>query len=197
MNHLTDSQLNEYLDDTLDETTKIKFDSHLQTCEDCSARLCELKFLFTSLESLPEVKLRRDLSPAILARLPQKQPRLWTPFFAAQLGAALGLFFWLSVQVTNFITPIISTSRFPPFTMPNFQYAISNFQFPNFHSLFTIFISLFSIPKFQLPTFNLPTFQPSILNLSTFDLIFISASVFLLWLVGNLSLLRNRSGVQK
>ena len=183
MNHLTDSQLNEYLDDTLDETTKIKFDSHLQTCEDCSARLCELKFLFTSLESLPEVKMRRDLSPAILARLPQKQPRLWTPFFAAQLGAALGLFFWLSVQVTNFITPIISTSRFPPFTMPNFQYAIS--------------ISLFSIPKFQLPTFNLPTFQPSILNLSTFSLILISACVFLLWLVGNLSLLRNRSGVQK
>ena len=197
MNHLTDSQLNEYLDHALDETTKRKFDSHLQACADCATRLDELKFLFTSLESLPEVKLRRDLSPTILARLSQKQPPLWTPFFAAQLGAVLGLFFWLSVQVTNFTTPIISTSHFLSFTMPNFQYAISNFQFPNLYSLFTISISLFSIPKFQLPTFSLPAFQPPILNLSTFNLIFISTSIFMLWLIGNLSLLRNRSGVQK
>lgn len=189
MNHLTDFQLNEYLDNALDETMKRGFDSHLQTCEDCSARLDELKTLFANIESLPEVKLRRDLSPAILARLSQ-QPRIWTPFFAAQLGTALGVFFWLSMQAANFIRPF------------DIQFNVSDLQFSNLNSMLPVFQSLFTVSKFQLPAFNLSTFQPSTfnfptLNLSTSNLAFISVSIFMLWLVGNLTLLRNRSGVQK
>jgi len=185
MNHLTDFQLNEYLDNTLDTSTRREVDAHLQTCEDCSAHLVELKDVFTILKTLPEVKLRRDLSSAILARLPQKQTRLWTSSLAAQLGAALGVFIWFSMQVANFIIPIISAFRFPQFTMPSFQFTVPDFQFSNLYSLF-------SIPKFQLPPFDFPTFQ-----LSTFNLAFIAISIFLLWLVGNLSLLHDRSGVQK
>lgn len=196
MNHLTDFQLNEYLDHALDETARNKFDSHLRTCEDCSARFDELKFLFTSLESLPEVKLRHDLSPYIITRLPQK-PRIWTPFLAAQTGAAIGLFFWLSVQAAKLLAPIISDPHFPQFVMPDLQFEIPNFQFPDLDSLFSILHSLLIIPKLRPPTFNIPAFQPSLVNLSTFNLIFIITSVFLLWLIGNISLLRNRSGVQK
>ena len=200
MSHLTDFQLNEYLDDAIDETMKHKFDSHLQTCEDCSARLDELKILFTNLESLPEVKLRRDLSPSILARLPQ-QPRIWTPFFAAQLGAALGILFWLSTQAAKFITSIITSLHFPQFTMPTLQFSMPAFQFHAFQfpnlpfNILHLPFSIFNLPTFQLS--NLPAFPLSTLNLSNFNLAFIVISAFLLWLVGNLSLLRNRPGVQK
>ncbi|MBI1856051.1 MAG: zf-HC2 domain-containing protein [Chloroflexi bacterium] len=186
MDHLTDSQLNEYLDDMLDETTRRKFDSHLQTCEDCAARLDELRFIFTSLAELPEARLTHDLSANVLSRLPQKQPRILTPFFAAQAGAALGVLFWLSTQVARFIPPV-PAFKFSQFQIPTFQLEILHFQFPDPYSLFT----------FLHHPFSIPTFQPSTFNLSSFNIAFIAISVFLLWLVGNLFLLRNRREVQK
>ena len=197
MNHLTDTQLNEYLDNAIDETIKHKFDAHLQICEDCSARLDELKVLFANIESLPEVNLRRDLSPSVLARLPQKH-RILTPFFAAQLGTALGVFFWLSMQVTKLISTF--SFEFPQFAMPTFQFAMPTFQPPDLYSLFSIFYSLFTLPHFPSSIFNLSTFQFSnipIFDISNFSLALISLSIFILWLVGNISLLRDRSGVKK
>lgn len=197
MKHLTDSQLNEYFDEALDAQARRAVDAHLQSCAECRARLEELQQVFSDLADLSEIKLPHDLTSSIMAHLPSKQPRIWTPFFAAQLGAALGLFFWLLTQTINFIIPIVSTFQVSQLAMPSLQFAIPNFQFPNFYAPFSIFISLFSVPKFPLPIFNLPTFQPSTLNLSPFSFAFIVTSVFLLWLIGNLSLLRNRTGVQK
>ena len=52
--HLTDVQLNEYLDNETTERTQIE--SHLSVCDECTARLSALKTLFTEIESLPEIK---------------------------------------------------------------------------------------------------------------------------------------------
>lgn len=180
MKHLTDSQLNEYLDHALGKSTRREADLHLQSCAVCRARLDELQNVFTALTGLPEARPARDLSTSILSRLPQKQPRVWAPFFAAQVGAALGVFLWLSTQITKFIPASFSAFRLPSFTMPAFP-------FSNLYSLFSILHPLFSIP-----TFNFPTFQ-----LSIFNMIFIALSVSTLWVFGNAALLRNRQEVQK
>ncbi len=197
MTHLTDSQLNEYLDQVLDALEKQECDLHLSSCSECRARLDQLQHLFASLDNLPERSLQRDLSASIVNRLPQKQSRLWTPTFAAQVGVALGVFVWLSVQVTKLITPLLVALRLPQIAMPNFQFPIPVFQFPNFYSLFSIFISLFTIPKFRLPIIAIPTFRLSTFKLSPHEFAFIAIAICLLWLIGNLSLLRNHSGIQK
>lgn len=188
MKHPTDFQINEYLDNRLDTDVSLNIELHLRSCADCRMRLEELRLLFTSLESLPEEKLRRDLSPAILARLPQRT-RIWTPFFAAQLGAALGAFFWLCMQIDIFITPIISAFRFSTIAAQGLQLTQPVLQFPDLHSMFSIFIPHFTLPKFQLPAITA--------DLLPFNFTFIAVGVSLLWLVGNLSLLRNHHGVKK
>ncbi len=207
MNHLSDSQLNEYLDNVVDMTARHEIDLHLAACEECPAQLAELQTLFSDLEGMPEIKPTHDLTSSVMARLPNKQSRLWTPAFAAQLGAALGVLFWLSTQVTKLIMPF--TFHIPQFAILTLQLGMPNFQFSNLISLFSIPYSLLSVSYSPSPIFNLATIQLlnwSTLNLpfdvaqgrlSTFNIIVIAASVFVLWLVGNLSLLRNHSGVQK
>ena len=194
MKHLTDTQLNEYLDHALGETTRGKFDSHLQTCADCKTRLDELIILFTSLEALPEVKLRRDLSPSILARLSPQQPRVRTPFFAAQVGAALGVLFWLSMQFTKFIPTDFSVLRFPQFSIPTFPLPTPHSLLPSLYSLFSNPYPLLTIlhPSFSIPTFNLPASQ-----LSTFQVAFVSIGALALWVIGNVTLLQNCHETQK
>ena len=52
MKHLTDEQLNEYLDHESQEHAQIE--SHLSACDECTVRLAALQTLFTELDSLPE-----------------------------------------------------------------------------------------------------------------------------------------------
>ena len=79
MNHLSDSQLNEYLDGSLTEEARLAAGTHLESCADCRARLDELQFVFNCLSTLLEVQISHDLTPGILSQLPQKQSRVWTP----------------------------------------------------------------------------------------------------------------------
>ncbi len=206
MNHLSDSQLNEYLDHTLDASTRRVVESHVEICSDCRARLEELQMVFSDLRDLHEAKLLHDLTSSVMTSLPQKQPRTWTSLFAAQLGAALGMLIWLSVQAAKWVVPSLAEFPFPilhfPLSTPRFALPVSHFQLltshfplPNLHSPFSILHPPSSILYFPSSIFDLqlskfPTLQP-------FDTILVTVIVFVLWLVGNFSLLRNRSGVQK
>lgn len=192
MTHLTDSQLNEYLDNILDEAEKQRCSRHLLSCAECRTHLNELQHLFASLDTLPEKNLQRDLFTDIIRRLPknttsapQKQPRLWTPAFAAQVGIALGVFIWISTQAAQFVVPFVSTFQFSQLAVPTFQFAFPALQLSDLYILF-------SIPKIQLPAFRLPIFQ-----LSNFNFAFIAISAFALWLAGNAALLRRRPEVRK
>ena len=57
--HLTDDQLNEYLDNESSERPQIE--SHLAECAECAARLTALQALFDEIQSLPEVELTRSI----------------------------------------------------------------------------------------------------------------------------------------
>jgi anti-sigma factor RsiW len=60
--HLTDEQLNEYLDN--ETTERAQIETHLASCADCAARLIALQVLFAEIESLPEVELAPTLAHA-------------------------------------------------------------------------------------------------------------------------------------
>ncbi len=63
--HLTDEQLNEYLDHETNERAQIEL--HLATCGKCSARLAALQDLFSEIKSLPELELSRNVAVHFLA----------------------------------------------------------------------------------------------------------------------------------
>lgn len=175
MNHLTDSQFNEYLDHLLDAAEQAKIEAHLQACAECRAQFEELRQVTSTLADLREIKLIHDLTPPVMTRLAAKKSLLSNPFWAAQAGAALGVLLWLATQAVTFLH--LPLFQFPQFAIPPLQFVVPQLTIPD-------------LPAYRLP--NLPTFE-----ISTFNLVLISIGISLLWLIGNLSLLRNHSGVQK
>jgi hypothetical protein len=210
MNHLNDSQLNEYLDHTLPPSMLRRADAHLESCDSCRARLGALKLVIHRLANLPEVRVPHDLTPVILSRLPQKQSHLWTPVFAAQVGAALGILLWSSTMVVRLIKlPRISNFRIPKFPFPEVTPLSPTF---DLHSLTINF--LFTFPKIQFLSTNpmenlldhlgllhmsywfnqLPVWQ---IPISNFSLAGITISALLLCLFVNAALLRQPSTEKK
>lgn len=103
--HLTDELLNEYLDEALEAEARARAASHLAGCAECAARLATLRALFTTLDAVPEVPLARDLSAAVVARLPQSTPE-WRPalnwlIVVQAVAAVLLLAFAAPVVIAN------------------------------------------------------------------------------------------------
>jgi len=177
--HISDVQLNEYLDNESTERTQIE--THLSVCDECAARFTALKTLFAEIESLPELELTHSLREASLwdaARflptpsLPTKLPRWLT--LTATLQAVLAL-----------ITVIVAA--------PFISKLLPAIQMPSLTDLFLQLQSQWTIWLDALSTFQLPTLpQIPTLEISSLVLALTLAGVSMLWLVGNGLLLRNQ-----
>jgi hypothetical protein len=197
MNHPSDSQLNEYLDQTSDSPTRRAINSHIETCPDCRRRVEELQLVFSRLKEVSEVELSHDLTSSVLARLPHPQ-RLWTRAFAAQLGAALGISLYMLIQAAQVIH--VPKLLIPEFRIPEFQFALPDLRFADLYHLLSVshFSSLiFHLPTIDLQSVYLPFSGFPTLQLSTFNMIFILAGVFALGLIGNAILLQQCPGIRK
>ena len=169
--HLTDDELNEYLDNESIDRTQIEL--HLSSCDECAARLSTLQNLFTEIESLPEVGLIRDLAAPFTLRssLPAQLPR-WLPL-TVTLQAAIALLV------------LIVSAPFVIQLLPAIEVPSSNIMFMQIQSQWTTWLDMLS--QIQMPT--LPTFS---FELSSLYLMSALGAVFILWLVGNGLLLRNQ-----
>ena len=170
--HLTDEQLNEYLDEAT--TERVQIEAHLSSCEECAARLSTLQNLFTELDSLPELELTRDLAAPFTLRpsLPAQLPKFLTLTAFLQAAVALAAL----IIAIPFVSALLPQIEPPSFTKIFFQ----------IQSQWTVWLD-------QLSTLALPTFQP--INLPTFEmssLLFTLAGVSVLWILGNGLLLRNQ-----
>ena len=169
--HLTNEQLNEYLDNA--STERAFIETHLDSCGECLARLSNLQALFAHLDSLPEATLSRDIA----ARF---RPR---PSLASQLPRWLTL--TASLQAASALVALIVA-------IPFFSIMLPKVELPSFTTWFFEIQSLWTSWLDQLSTFNLPTFQPS--NIPTLEMssLFIAlAVVSFFWIFGNGLLLRN------
>ena len=170
--HLTDEQLNEFLDEVTSERSVIE--SHLDSCDECAARLFTLQNLFTELDSLPELELTRDFAARFSPRpsLPAQLPKFLTLTAILQTAVALVAL----IIAIPFVSALLPQIEPPSFTKLFFQ----------IQSQWTVWLD-------QLSTLALPTFQP--INLPTFEmssLLFALAGVSVLWILGNGLLLRNQ-----
>lgn len=169
--HISDVQLNEYLDN--ESTERVFIESHLSACDECAARYSTLQNLFAELDSLPEMELTRDLAARFTPRssLPAKLPKFLT--LTAILQTALAI-------VASVIAVPFMASLFPVIEMPSFTTIFANLQ-----SQWVFLLDQLSTFHFQPVTFNLPVFEMS-------SLLFTLAGMSILWILGNGLLLRNQ-----
>lgn len=171
--HLTEQELNEYLDNESADQAVIK--SHLDSCDECAARISALQALFTDLDSLPEVALTRDIAARFIPRpsLPPQLPTWLT--LTASLQAVLALV--ALIVAIPFVSTVLPQIETPPFTSWLFE----------LQSLWISFLD-------GLSTFSLPTFQPLPIPVVEISSLLIAlAGVSILWIFGNGLLLRNRN----
>jgi len=94
-------RLSEYLDGELPATDRAALEAHLDTCNDCSAMLDDLRRVVDRAQLAEEYVPRRDLWPGIASRIgathasPRRTGRKWS-FSLPQLAAAAILLMTLS-----------------------------------------------------------------------------------------------------
>ncbi len=108
MKHPTEAQLNEYLDNVLEATAQSHISVHLTICADCRGRLASLETVFQALAALPEEKLGRDLTPAVLHALPGSFFGLIGRLaLTIQVGVSLGVLLIFAPRVTGHVAGIV------------------------------------------------------------------------------------------
>lgn len=170
--HISDVQLNEYLDNEIADRADIE--SHLASCGECAARLTALQSLFAELDSLPDIALSSNLAARFVStgQLAPQLPRWLT--LTATLQAALALI--ALILAAPFVMNLLPAIETPSFTEILIQ-------------LQSQWLMLFNlITNYQLP--NLPSLPP--LQIPTLTLSLALAGASLLWLVGNGLLLRKQ-----
>ena len=105
--HLTDEQLNEYLDYESSERNEIE--AHVSSCAECAARLSVFQALFDEIESLPELALSHSVAARLLlpSTLPAKLPRSLNLTVTMQAALATLAIILAAPFVTQFISPYV------------------------------------------------------------------------------------------
>jgi len=179
--HLTEAQLNEYLDGEGMNSTQIE--SHLSSCADCAARLAALRNLFAELVSLPEVDLSYDLAATVTRQL------CGTDKASPVVHRWLALTAVLQVAVTLVVTVIAG-----PFIIDVAASSLSVPQVPSLND-YLIEVQLQWITRLEmLSQLQMPSVPQLPLALDTSGLYFMLtlAGMSVLWLLGNGILLRNQ-----
>lgn len=119
--------LSTYLDEELDEKSRLNLETHVQSCSSCQATLDDLRALHQVFQSLPRPQLGFDLAPAVLAhggrpRVPAGRVwefRWWQLLpvsFAAAATVSLGVFIGINLHDRPEPEPGLPTlAMFEPF----------------------------------------------------------------------------------
>lgn len=174
--HLTDEQLNEYLDHETSQRDEIE--AHLSSCMDCAARLSALQDLFAEIESLPEESLSRDIAARFSPSpsLPAKLPRSLTLTVTLQVALAIVTIIVAAPFLMQFISPYVLS-----LPTPSLGDVILQIQ-----SQWKFWLDMLS--QLQLPTVP----EIPVVELSSLFVMFTVIGVSLLWLIGNGLLLKNQ-----
>jgi len=174
--HLTDEQLNEYLDNETGDGTLIE--AHLTTCADCVARLSALQDLFAEIESLSELELTRSIASRLMlsANLPAQLPRSLTLTVTLQAMLAIFAITAAAPFVMQFLSPYLKH-------VPALSFADVILQL---QTQWTFWLDILS--TFQFPIIP----EIPVVEFSSVFIMFAVIGVSLLWLIGNGLLLRNQ-----
>ena len=69
--HPDEQMIHLYLDDELSREAHHQFETHLQKCPACQSKLAMVRQLFETIQTVPEIRLDKDLSRSVVAVLEQ------------------------------------------------------------------------------------------------------------------------------
>src|SRR5258708_38317847 len=147
MNHLSEPEIHEFLDQELTDQQRARIEAHLSSCAECGARLGEIRSIFNMLSDLPEYPLRRDLSGEVRRRLSRERAAIWNPIFAAQLGIVIGTLISVLVSASNVLSiPAISLDAWlRPFPL-SIQLGPSTLQFATLNAATMLWTFIAPLP---------------------------------------------------
>jgi len=185
MKHMTETQLNEYLDGALEASQQALMQVHLSDCAVCRARLVSLQTVFEALAALPEETSERDLTPSVLQALPHSSSGLGLRLvFAMQAGISLGLML-LFLPFMNERIAAINLGW-------NVRFAVPEVKFPN------PFDFNFSLPANPLMHPSIPVLPVTITPANFSVWLILGCAAVLLFILGNFSLIfHNKSEPKK
>ncbi len=67
--HLSEDALFEFIDQALPKDRLDEIETHLEACKTCRERLSEFNALFSTVETLPDEPIMRDLTPEVLTAI--------------------------------------------------------------------------------------------------------------------------------
>jgi hypothetical protein len=90
--HLTDEEIQDYLDGNLSHQSKVFLEAHLETCELCQATLKQYQSLYVGLKQDQEFDLPKTFAKSVLTKLPiAEKTKSRFDYFDILLGI-LGIF---------------------------------------------------------------------------------------------------------
>ena len=169
MNHLSESLLNEFVDNELTQETRVAVEAHVAECPECRVRVDELRGLFMELKQLADEVPARDLSTLALT----SRPGLWLRLvLAVQAGLALGVLITIFRYTWGFIATLLGG-----------LHVGEGLSRP----------ILLALPAVQLSLPKLPAYEP-LIPLPILVVILVIVVAF--WWIGNIRLLRNGNEFQ-
>ena len=174
--HLTDEQLNEYLDHEVGDPAQMEL--HLSMCADCARRLGEMEALFSEIESLPELAI----SPEFSAR--------FMPIRSEPAGLPRSLTLTMILQAVLVVAGIRIAAPFVIQLVSSYAPGLSVLWFVDvFLRMQTVWMAWLD----TLSTLSFPALpEIPVVNVSSLITVFAVIGVSLLWLIGNGLLLRNQ-----
>jgi hypothetical protein len=180
--HVTDVQLNEYLDRETSSEGRVQIEAHLALCDECTVRLTALQALFAEIESLTELELSKPLvvplrPPSSL--LAPQLPRWITLALTLQAFAALFAIVFILPLVTQYLGPVVQAV-----SVPTLRDVLVEIQM--YFGRWMQVMQSFQPPTIPVEIFTPPEgLSPTLLSVSL-------SGIFFLWLIGNWWLLRKR-----
>jgi anti-sigma factor RsiW len=178
--HLTDDQLNEYLDN--ESAKRVQIESHLSSCDECTARLAAFQSLFAEIESLPEMTLSKDIAARFTSppNLIPKLPRWLTLTAILQTALAVIAIILVAPYVTSLLAPYSQQYALPSVTDVWLDLQLS-------FAIWMQSLGSVSLPEIPMDVFALPAeITPGILMTSVIGM-------SLIWALGNWWLLHKKT----
>jgi anti-sigma factor RsiW len=200
--HLSDLQLNEYLDQVLAPEARAEAVKHLAACVDCAARLTALQALFAQIESLPEAALSRDLAGPVVRALRQRFDNASATLRQAQRGGSArrlsaaaqrgeGLPRWVRLTASlQTALALVALALAAPILNRYVSPYVAAYKLPSLAELLVEAQTQWAAWVRSVPEFSLPPVPSLSLDLSSLALTLTAITAFLIWVVGNGLLLR-------
>jgi hypothetical protein len=173
--HLTDEQLNEYLDHETNE--RAPMEAHLALCADCARRMRELEVLFSEIGSLPELAISPEFSTH------------FTPNRSEWVVLPPSLTLAMLLEAVLAVVAIIVAA---PFVAELVRFYLPGLSAPSPVDLFLPIQTVWTAWLDTLSTFSFPVPEIPRVNVSSLFMMLTVIGASLLWLIGNGLLLRNQ-----